>query len=293
MKVIWAVLCAVALAGCATSGKTTAERSIGDDPLTVMTFNLRYADTKKPHAWPDRRPIMRDCIRTVHPDVIGTQEGLYGQLKDIAADLPDYSWIGTGRDGGSRGEFMAVFYRKDRLVPLDYDYFWLSDTPNVIASSTWGNTCRRMVTLVKFEDLRTKQQFYFIDTHLDHQVQAAREKAAELILKRVLALKTPLPVLLVGDFNALNTNKAYSILVGDGAFSDTWYAAAKRINEDSNSFTGYEPPVKKSERIDWILSRGPVGVDMSEVVTYAENGETPSDHFPVMAKVKLGKIARK
>jgi hypothetical protein len=106
--------------------------------LCVMTFNLRYADSKPPNSWPERRPVMRHCILQVHPDIIGTQEGLYPQLKEIASDLRDYDWIGLGRDGGSRSEFMAVFYLRDRLEPVAFDPFWLSDTPEVVGYSTWG-----------------------------------------------------------------------------------------------------------------------------------------------------------
>src|SRR4051812_27759303 len=96
-------------------------------PLTIMTFNLRFASDKAPNAWPVRRPVMKDCIRSVNPDLFGTQEGLYAQLKDMETDLAgDYAWLGLGRDGGSRGEFMAVFYRKDRFEPMEYDHFWLS-----------------------------------------------------------------------------------------------------------------------------------------------------------------------
>src|SRR4051794_17307076 len=90
LAVIAAVL-GTAPARAAESGSPTA--------LRVMTFNLRYASTKQPNAWPDRRPVLRDCVRQVAPDLMGTQEGLYSQLKDIAADLPEYTWIGTGRDG--------------------------------------------------------------------------------------------------------------------------------------------------------------------------------------------------
>ena len=188
-----------------------------------MTFNLRYASSKPPNAWEQRRPVMRDCIEKVSPDLIGTQEGLYQQLKDLAADLPQYEWVGQGRDGGSRGEFMAVFYQKDRFEPLEYDYFWLSDTPEVIASSTWGNTNRRMVTWVRFRDRRTGKEFYFWNTHLDHALQPAREKAALLINQRIQALNTSLPILLVGDFNSnAGANKVYDTLVRDSGLTDTW-----------------------------------------------------------------------
>ncbi|MEI2723533.1 MAG: hypothetical protein V9H26_08340 [Verrucomicrobiota bacterium] len=43
--------------------------------LAVMTYNLRYASPTPPNAWPQRRPLMRELIQQVAPDVMGTQEG--------------------------------------------------------------------------------------------------------------------------------------------------------------------------------------------------------------------------
>ncbi|MEW6307089.1 MAG: endonuclease/exonuclease/phosphatase family protein [Verrucomicrobiota bacterium] len=197
-------------------------------------------------------------------------------------------WIGLGRDGGSKGEFMAVFYRKDRLEPLEYDHFWLSDTPEVIASTTWGNTNRRMVTWVRFRDRLTKREFYFFNTHFDHQIQEAREKSAALVLNRVEALKTTLPVLLVGDFNAVaGRNKAYEALVKPGAFTDSWATAPVRRNEGIATFNGFKEISRSGDRIDWILYRGAVKALETEIVTFARDGRFPSDHFPVVAWVKL------
>ncbi|MBM3836834.1 MAG: endonuclease/exonuclease/phosphatase family protein [Verrucomicrobia bacterium] len=253
-----------------------------------MTFNLRYASPKPPNAWPQRRPVMRECIQKLNPDLIGTQEGLYPQIKDIAQDLPQYEWLGLGREGGSRGEFMAVFYRRERFEPLEYDHFWLSDTPNVIASSTWGNSNRRMVTWVKFLDRHTQRQFYFFNTHLDHQIQAAREKSAALIRERIEGLKTALPVLLVGDFNAVaGGNKAYEILVNQNGLTDTWSTAGTRRNERMSTFHGFGTPREGGDRIDWILARGPVAADATEIVTFQKDGQYPSDHFPVVAWLRL------
>ncbi len=255
--------------------------------LTVMTYNLRYASDTPPNAWPQRRPIMKDCIRAVAPDLIGTQEGLYRQLRELAADLPEYDWIGTGRDGGSRGEFMAIFYRRDRFEPLEYDHFWLSDTPEVIASVTWGHSNRRMVTWVRFRDRQTHREFYFWNTHLDHAVQPAREKAAQLIRTRVEALKTRLPVLLVGDFNAVaGANRTYDILVREGGFADTWELARERRNADFNTFNGFAPARRGGERIDWILLRGEADIEWTEIVVMDRDGQYPSDHFPVAARLR-------
>lgn len=266
-----------------------AQPAASGDTLCVMTYNLRYASPKPPNAWPDRRPLVREVIQTVAPDVIGTQEGLYAQVKDVAADLPDYEWLGLGRDGGSRGEFMAIYYRKARLEPLAFDHYWLSDTPEVMGSKTWGPTLPRMVTWIKFRDLRTKQEFYFINTHFDHQVQVAREKSAALIRKHVEELNTTLPVILVGDFNArAGQNKAYHTLTEDGFFKDTWETAAERKGEGINTFNSFQSIQTNGVRIDWILTRGDVTASKTEIVTFSRDGQFPSDHFPVVTWMKLG-----
>ena len=259
----------------------------GGNGLRVMTYNLRYASMKGSEAWPDRRPAMKSLLKQQAPDLMGTQEGVYHQVRDLAADLPEYDWIGTGRDGGSRGEFMAIYYRRERFEPLAYDHFWLSDTPEVIASSTWGNTNRRMVTSVRFKDRRSDKVFHLWNTHLDHALQPAREKAAELIKTRLAKIPSNEPVILMGDFNAEATrNPVYDTLTQGIGFTDSWFAAAQRKNETLNSFNGFAKPVFNSARIDWILYRGDAEVALAEVVVDGSpEGRQPSDHHPVLARM--------
>ena len=257
--------------------------------LRVATFNLRFASDRKPNSWPERRPVMRACIEELAPDVMGTQEGLYPQLKDVAADLPDYDWIGLGRDGGSRGEFMAIFYRKARLEPVEFDHFWLSDTPNVIASTNWGNTNRRMTTWARFRERASGRQFCVFNTHLDHALRSAREKGALLIRQRVQDVATNnLPVLLMGDFNAEpGKEKTYDLFLEGNFLADTWHTARTRRNDDLDTFHNFNGARKGTYRIDWILTRGPWECDANEVVVFSRDGQFPSDHHPVLARLQL------
>ena len=258
--------------------------------MNVVTYNLRYASATGANSWPTRRPVMKALLDELKPDVMGTQEGVYSQLKDIAADQPGLDWIGLGRDGGSRGEFMAIFYRRDRFEPLEYDHFWLSDTPLVMGSSTWGNTNRRMVTWARFRDRRSGREFYFWNTHLDHQSQPAREKSAALILDKIQSTaKSGVPLLLVGDFNAVSgENPVYDQLVSKCGLVDTWSVAATRKQERLNSFNDFGPAVEQGKRIDWILSRYPVKVRETAVVSFQQDHQWPSDHFPVAAWLTTG-----
>lgn len=233
--------------------------------------------------------MVRACLEASAPDIIGTQEGVYPQLLDVAADSPEYDWIGLGRDGGSRGEFMAVFFRKARFTPVAYDHFWLSDTPNLIASTNWGNTNRRMTTWVRLRDRQTEREFYVVNTHLDHALRSAREKSVGLIRERVASLDTNnLPVLLIGDFNAEpGREKTHDMFLEGGFFADAWSTARTRRNEGFDTFHNFKGAIKGTFRIDWILTRGPWECEAIETVLFERGGQYPSDHHPVMAWLRL------
>lgn len=257
--------------------------------MNVMSFNIRYAHTNPPDLWPDRRAAVREVIVESGADIVGIQEGLYQQVVDMDADLPDFRWIGLGREGGSRGEFMAIFYRPIRYVPLAYDHFWLSDTPAQIGSSSWGNRIPRMVTWVRFFDRLSEREFYFVNTHFDHESQPARERSAELLLERIADFDADLPVVVTGDFNAdAVANPVYQTLTATGGFSDTW-VETNEAEPEFGTFHGFEGPAAASGRgrIDWILTRGPIETVSADIITTELAGQYPSDHFPVSATVRF------
>jgi len=281
--------CLAIMSACAAPRRTAPPAVHGTAaPLTVMTFNIRYAHTTPPDLWPDRLPVITELIGYRRPDIIGTQEGLYHQLRDLENALPNYGWIGIGRDGGSRGEFMAVFYRKDRLEPLEYDHYWLSDTPALPGSRTWGNNYPRMVTSVRFRDRVAGMEMLFVNTHFDHEVQPSREKSAALILDRLRSPATGLPVILVGDFNVgAGDNPVYSAFTAPGEFTDSWVAAGNR--DTLGTFHGFKGvgAALGQRRIDWILVRGPIEVLSTAILTDSRGRQLPSDHFPVLAEVRI------
>ncbi|KAG1255371.1 hypothetical protein G6F65_016668 [Rhizopus arrhizus] len=109
-------------------------------PLKVMSFNVRTpADTEPGKRWPDRRDAMVKVILDAHPAVIGTQELVKEQADYLSEHLPGYRWFGEGRRGGSGDEHMGVFYDSKVLAIEASGNFWLSDTPDVPGSITWGN----------------------------------------------------------------------------------------------------------------------------------------------------------
>lgn len=255
----------------------------GMSTLNVMSFNLRYASDAEPNSWHARRPVMAQLLLNELPAVLGTQEGLYGQLLDIAHDLPDhYDWVGLGRAGGSHDEFMAVFFDTLRLEPLEFDHHWLSATPNVVGSRSWGNNVIRMVTWIRFADRATGRQFVVVNTHFDHESENSRLRSAEFVHQRINTLK--LPVVLTGDFNAVATASPTYSLLTEG-LEDSWLAGPQ-TTPAYGTFHGYGPLVPDGPRIDWILTRG-VTVEAAAINTYHRDGQYPSDHLPVQALIRV------
>jgi endonuclease/exonuclease/phosphatase family metal-dependent hydrolase len=260
-----------------------------ESSLTVATFNLRVAaGPREPaQAWLVRRPLVRDSIRQFAPDLLGTQEGLFAQLQDLRVDLPEYRFVGQGRDGGSQGEFAAIFYREDRFVPLETGHFWLSDFPDQVASSTWGTRYRRMATWARLSDRQAQRDLIVLNTHWDHEVPIAREKSAWLIRERLARWPAELPVVVTGDFNAAAGHElSYDLLVRDGFLRDTWTTAVEHNGDpELNSFNDFGAPQRKGRRIDWVLTRGPLHTASVEVIDNRAAGQYPSDHFPVMTRL--------
>jgi endonuclease/exonuclease/phosphatase family metal-dependent hydrolase len=256
--------------------------------LKVMTFNLRYASTSMPHAWSVRRPVTKACLEQTAPDLIGTQEGLKAQLADMRADLPAYAMLGQGREGGEKGEYMAIFYRRDRFELLETHDFWLSETPEVVSSKSWNTSLPRMVTWARFRDKATGKAFVFVNTHFDHMSEEARAQSAKLVRARLADLKPVGPILLVGDFNAVaKASAAYTTLTDSGFLTDLFRTAPERSGEDLNTFHGYRKPGHDGVHIDWLLGRGGWKSKTAEVITFEVKGQHPSDHFPAMVKVGL------
>lgn len=258
--------------------------------LRAMSFNVRLpvaADGE--NRWEARRDVLVETIRRERPDIIGTQE-LFGSQGDaIVEKLPEYRWFGRGRrGGGADDEHMGVFYRADAYTVIESGDFWLSDTPEVVGSISWGNLYPRMVTWALFESRRTGARFYVFNTHFPYRDEdaAARTRCARALLARIEALPKDVPVVLTGDFNTGDDSDAYALLTA--AMADAWRAAPRRRGPEG-TFHGFSGTPQR--RIDWILVRG-LETRAVETVTTHRGARYPSDHFPVVAELRWPKSLR-
>jgi endonuclease/exonuclease/phosphatase family metal-dependent hydrolase len=256
------------------------------EPLTVMSFNIRYGTAKDgENEWVRRRTMLFDLVREQDADVIGLQEALDFQIDEIVAAAPGYATIGVGRDDGrARGEFAAILFRKNRFRIAEAGTFWLSDTPTVPASKTWGNNITRICTWARLID-RDGRGFYVFNVHLDHQSQPSRERSTQLLRDRVDARSVAgEPVVVTGDFNVGEKNPALATLIGP--FLDT-FRVVRPEEKTAGTFSGFKLGNVEGDKIDYILVQPGTEVMSADIVRFSRDGRYPSDHFPVVARVRL------
>jgi endonuclease/exonuclease/phosphatase family metal-dependent hydrolase len=264
------------------------------DPLTVMSFNIRYGTANDgENSWAARRQMLFDVVRQENADLVGLQEALDFQIREILTMAPQYAVVGIGRDDGrAAGEYSAILFRKDRLHVAEAGTFWFSETPAVVASRSWGNGIPRICTWARFID-RDGSAFWHYNLHLDHQSQPSRERSSELLATRIEERATSTePVIVTGDFNAGEDNPALRSLVAGaannapGRLVDTFreiYPEERQVG----TFSGFKEGSIDGPKIDYVLVTPGTEVLAAAIVRTGRSGRYPSDHFPVTARVRL------
>ena len=223
--------------------------------LYVGSYNIRYLnkwDTEAGNGWEQRKAILCEQIAFEHPDIFGAQEVLEQQLYDMLSLLPDYDYIGKGRDDGVHaGEHEAIFYDRSLFTLLDHDDFWLSETPEKPGLG-WDAACIRICTWGHFLDKRNQWDFYFFNLLMDHVGIVARQEAAKLVTERIRTIANGKPVILTGDFNVDQTNTIYSTFTNSGLLDDSYEKARRRFAENG-TFNGFDPELKTDSRIDHVF----------------------------------------
>ena len=234
-------------------------------------------------------------IRFHQADIVGIQEALAGQVKDLAAGLPDYDWFGVGRDDGhDQGEFMAIFYLKKRFQVIKQSTFWLSETPEMPGKG-WDAACNRIVTWAEFKDNMTGKVFYHFNTHFDHMGEIARQESAKLLLKYIKNVAGNSAVIVSGDFNSPPDSPTYQILTQNSKSEseirlfDTKLVSLNPHHGPDGTFTGFKLSAltEKSEPIDYILVTRNIKVINHGTLSDTFNGFFPSDHMPVLAEIVI------
>lgn len=258
--------------------------------LSLMTYNIRFdSPNDGENRWDKRKYNLAEQIKFYEPDVFGTQEGLRHQLMFLDSALEAYAFVGVGRDDGKeKGEYTAIFYRKDKLNLLKQSSFWLSETPEKV-SVGWDAALPRICTYALFEDRESGLKFWVFNTHFDHIGQEARNKSARLILEKIKEFNSEnLPVVLMGDLNLEPETEAIQYLSKN--LNDSRTVSKKVVLGPEGTFNAFQFTKPLGGRIDYIFTdKSKIEVIKYAVLTDSKDLKYYSDHLPVYVEVKVKK----
>lgn len=255
----------------------------------VMTFNIRLSlESDKENAWTKRKDDAMALMAYYHPDILGVQEALPQQMRDIQAKLTSYKHIGVGRDDGKdAGEYSAIFYDHTRLKVLESGTFWLSETPEV-PSKGWDAAYPRICTYGLFKDVKSGKKFWALNLHFDHVGNIARVNSSQMILDRIKKMNPKnYPLVLTGDFNL--TEDTAPIQIMSKSLDDTFYHTKTPHYGPKATWQAFDVNAIAKDRIDYIFVKGFQVLSNRTVNDRRTNNLYPSDHFPVMAEITLTK----
>ena len=222
--------------------------------LTVISYNIRYNSSGDgDDLWDLRKAELVEQIKAHKPSSFGVQEATHTQMLYLAETLPDYAYVGVGRDDGStQGEYSAIFYQKARFEVLQSGTFWLSDTPQQI-STGWDAALPRICTYAQLKERASARQFWHFNTHFDHMGQEARAESATLIIREIKRLTEPeSAVVVTGDFNA--QPQELPIMRMKEAMIDP--LDQLELKGPMGTFSGFQLDAPLDRRIDYIFVQG-------------------------------------
>lgn len=263
-RTVLAALAVTPLAACATTPTPGPRR------LKLATFNIWHNQGD----WAARQPLLIEALRAADADVIALQEvledanvGLPNQAQTLAEALGGYEmhFVSTDPEGAPRRYGNAILSRlpvlahdSRKLEPLDDYRTALRIRVNV------GGTVIDIV-----------------DTHLAWQEDAQAVRARQIGDLLGWLPQDGTPLIVMGDFNAVQEDAGLNVLTGDRFFSALPRGA---VPTTLNPAKGH--PNRVIDHIFVEQAHFAPG-SWSLLGDTPVNGEYPSDHFGVAATVTL------
>ncbi len=254
--------------------------------LKIVTYNLRnvwWGDGANGFA--HRAGFMYTVMEKEQPDIVAFQEVLDSQLKYLERMMPDYLFVGHGRDANLDGEGLYTAFKKDVFMLCGLDVFWISPKPYTPATvfeglSPYPRIC--INTLLRHKD--SGRMLHVYNLHLDYELGDAQAKAMAVVLDKMAEdqQKVPAECVLLGDFNDIPTGKAITYCRQYDKLKLVDITAELPISVHDY---GKLPPKK----IDYIFTTKLLAERVEHVKLWDQehSGIFLSDHYPVCAVINF------
>lgn len=260
-----------------------------------MSFNI-WSDAPRNRSWIRRRDRIADVLRRHLPDIAGLQEATVPMIRDLHARLPEFHWVGVGReDGRELGECAPIFFRANRFTLVEQGHFWLAENCD-LPGRGWDALCHRVVTWARLAETESGRVITHFNTHFDHLGRRAREQSAHLLLRKIADIGGTEPVVVSGDFNCRETSAPYLTLIGRRPFKapapdydslrDSRYESATPPTGPAKTFRGLLGMLGMG-RIDYVFVKNGIRTERHAVLDEAQGA---SDHRPMLVEWEFAPI---
>ena len=251
--------------------------------LKLISSNIRFENAHDGiHSWENRCPLLLKIISDFHPDILATQEGREIQIKSLANLLP-LKLIETHRTWIDERMYPCLYINEEQIKIKESGDIWLSETPMVPGSFSFNSAFPRLCTWMEVTHLVNNQDYFVVNTHLDHVLAETRLLQINVLIReiKILNLKN-LPLILMGDFNDSPKSGVRNSLLNSFDLKDPWLEAG---HPEETSHHGFQENKNSGDRIDWILIPQAFAVEKIHLEKSSYNGIFPSDHYPLLATV--------
>lgn len=255
--------------------------------LCLISANIRFDNPADGiNAWSHRRTILAETLLKHSPDIIATQEGRFDQLKDFEILLNDFEMVDQHRSWIKERMYPTFFLRKSTFEFLKGEDLWLSETPDIAGSKSFGSAFPRLMTWIKIQPKNAKSNFLVINTHLDHIKTETRTSQIQVLSREIKRIWDKSSILVVmGDFNASPESEVREALMNEfPGLQDSWKIYNSAEESSHHAFNGLCP---EGNRIDWIMIDKKISVEQCFLDKEPVNGKFPSDHFPVVCHIRI------
>lgn len=254
--------------------------------LCLISCNIRFdnpADGQ--NSWSFRKDFLTKTLLKHRPVLIASQEGRFKQLNDLKSLLQSFDVIDQHRSWIGERMYPTVFIKQANFEYLSSGDYWLSETPDVAGSLSFGSAFPRLMTWAHLQLKNSEKKFLIIDTHLDHVKSSSRISQIRVLIKQVKKLwDKQSHLIIMGDFNDDPNSEVRLLLDKEFGLIDAW----KKFNStEESSHHAFMGEMQNGSRIDWILVDPRLTIVDCFMDKTVNNGTYPTDHFPIVCKIKF------
>ncbi len=251
--------------------------------LKIVSFNVRCT-WDEADGFVSRMGLIYDKIQKEAPDIVAFQEITDSILKGLERIMPEYFFVGHGRNSDYGGEALYIAINRDSVRLIGMDSFWIAPDPfdkksRFADQSPYPRIC---VSAALYHP-SSGREFRVYNVHLDHIGAIAKAEGMKCVLEKVREhnRRCYMPTIVLGDFNEEPGGVATGIC--NQWAEPVLYDITRELPGTFHAYGGLTCTVAHNKKIDYMFATQELKNSLASLTLWEDklNGHWLSDHYPV------------